>query len=397
MLENERTPTDALPVPGPDALRHSARVTERLRAEIAAAGGELPFARFMEIALHEPGLGYYSGGARKFGAEGDFVTAPEISPLFARCLARELAPVLAATGGDILELGAGTGRMAADLLQALAGRDTLPRRYRILELSAELRARQRETLEACAPSFLGMVEWLERLPASGFRGAIVANEVVDAMPVQRFRVADGIRELGVRTGAAGFEWCELQRPTPGLIARVEALGRELGATRPQGYVSELNLALEAWVAALAGALDEGLMLLIDYGFPRREYYHPERSGGTLMCHYRHRAHSDPFIYPGLQDITAHVDFTALAEAGHAAGLTVSGYTTQAFFLAGAGIDALLAEADGSEAERVRLAQGAKQLLLPSEMGELFKVIALSRGIEGLALQGFSVRDLRHKL
>lgn len=365
---------------------------------IAEAGGVLPFSRFMELALYAPGLGYYSAGSRKFGEAGDFVTAPEISPLFARCLAGQFAAVLEALGGgEILELGAGTGRMAADLLLELERLDILPRRYCILELSGELRERQRSAIEAVAPRLAGRVEWLDQLPDDGIRGAIVGNEVLDAMPITRFRLRGGaVVELGVAVEGGRFVWREMPA-SESLRERVEALQRASGSVWCDGYESEINTALGPWIASLATSLEAGVMLFIDYGFSRREYYHPDRSGGTLMCHYRHRAHPDPLILPGLQDITAHVDFTAVAEAAHESGLKVEGYTTQANFLLGAGIDRFLHPGERPVAEHLRLAQGAKKLLLPSEMGELFKVIGLSRNFTGSPLSGFALRDLRNML
>lgn len=386
-----------LPPPDATAAAHSARVAAALREAMAAAGGAMPFSRFMECCLYAPGLGYYSAGSRKFGAGGDFVTAPEISPLFSRALAHQYRPVLEALGGgDVLEIGAGTGRMAADSLAELERLDALPRRYRILELSGELRERQRRTLEAEVPHLCARVEWLERLPEPGFRGVIVGNEVLDALPVERFRLtADGLVARHVTPRGAGFAWRD-GAPEAALQAALDALPAELSAAWRPGYESELSPALGPWVAALADALEAGLILLIDYGFPRHEYYHPERRAGTLMCHYRHRAHGDPLILPGLQDITAHVDFTAVAEAAQAAGLEVAGYTTQAYFLLGAGIHALLEDPALGESERIALAQGVKKLVLPSEMGELFKVIGLAREL-ALPPGGFAVHDLRHKL
>ncbi len=389
---------DNLPQPDVHAERHAQQVAAALRDEMAAAGGAIAFSRYMERCLYAPGLGYYSAGSRKFGAAGDFVTAPEISPLFSRTLARQYREVLSALGGgEILEIGAGSGRMAADSLVELERLDALPERYAILELSGELRQRQRSTLELAVPHLVARVQWLDRLPEAGLRGVIVANEVLDALPVERFVVAaDGPRQRCVRAAGDGFEWCEAV-PDASLCEQIERLPSELRAAWQPGYESELCPALAPWVAALGQSLAAGLILLIDYGFPRHEYYHADRRGGTLMCHYRHRAHGDPLILPGLQDITAHVDFTAVAEAAHQAGLTVAGYTTQAYFLLGAGINALLEDSALAENERLRLAQGVKKLLLPSEMGELFKVIGLTRALPAAPLAGFALGDMRHKL
>lgn len=359
------------------------------------SGGPIGFGRFMELTLYAPGLGYYSAGLRKFGSAGDFVTAPELSPLFARCVARTCAPVLAALSGDLLELGAGSGVMAAELLAELDGLGALPQRYLILERSADLRERQQQILAQRAPELLGRVVWLDAPPSAPFHGVILGNEVLDALPVERFQWREtGAEELAVSWGGEGFVW--LARP-PGreLGGAVAALAAEVGLGA--GYVTELNLQVGPWLAGLADRLERGLMLLIDYGYPRREYYHPERVRGTLMCHYRQRAHDDPLILPGLQDITAHVDFTAVAEAALAAGLDVLGFATQAHYLLDAGLDAVLAEAAPvGDVPYLEFAQQAKTLTLPGEMGERFKAIALGRGLDGAPV-GFRLQDLRNRL
>ncbi len=378
------------------AAAHGERVANHLRDAIEAEGGAISFARFMELALYAPGLGYYSAGSRKFGEAGDFVTAPEISPLFSRCLAREYVSVLEALGGgEVLEMGAGSGRMAADALLEMERLGKLPQRYCILELSAELRQRQRETLNASAPHLIPKVQWLDELPGEGFSGVIVGNELLDAMPVAKFRYgAEGAVELGVRIEGDGFAWVDLGQEES-FLQSVATLKSDTAWI--DGYESEINTALAPWLASMAGVLNTGLVLLIDYGFPRHEYYHADRVGGTVMCHFRHRAHPDPLVLPGLQDITAHVDFTAVAEAARVAGLEIEGYTTQANFLLGAGINELLEDEALSPQQRIELAQGVKKLVLPSEMGELFKVIGLSRGLDNVSLRGFSLRDLRFAL
>jgi SAM-dependent MidA family methyltransferase len=358
-------------------------------------GGAITFDRFMELALYAPGLGYYTAGASKFGEEGDFVTAPEISPIFGRCLARQSSQILETIGGgDILEVGAGTGRLAADLLAELEQQGQLPKRYLILEVSPDLRQRQLQTLQQQVPQLLPLVEWLETLPESGYYGVVVANELLDAMPVNRFRVeSSGIREQFIEWGDGHLRhiWGEPQ--SPGLKQAVVDLGVEL----EEGYESELNMRAPSWLQEIATWLEAGGLLLIDYGYSRTEYYHPQRSAGTLMCHYRHRAHHDPLLYPGLQDITAHVDFTAIAERGQAVGLEVSGYTTQANFLIGCGLDQMVAEVDPNETARfLDMMQGVKRLTLPTEMGERFKVLALTKGVEQ-PLIGFGVRDWRERL
>jgi SAM-dependent MidA family methyltransferase len=383
---------DSLPNPSTDQLVVSESLARHIRAQMEAAGGAIAFSQFMELALYTPGLGYYSSGQRKFGAAGDFVTAPELGDVFARCLARQCHELLISLGpADILEAGAGVGTLAADTLLELERLGVAPARYLILELSAELRARQQATLQARAPALAGRVQWIDRLPAPGFRGIVLANELLDAMPVVRFRVtAQGVVRAGVAHDSAGFVWRDMPAPAY-LVERVQALGL------PADYCSEINFAAEAWVRSLGERLGQGALLLVDYGFPRREFYHPQRSGGTLMCHYRQRAHADPLVLVGLQDITAHVDFTAIADAGAAAGLELLGYTSQAAFLAACGLEEIVAQSDPHDA-RAHLALTAqiKRLTLPSEMGELFKVTALGRGI-GRPLRGFRLQDRRGRL
>ena len=383
---------------GPDeaAIAHSRRLSELIRSEAASQGGLLPFDRFMELALYAPGLGYYVAGARKFGPEGDFVTAPELSPLFGRCVAEQCREVLDALGSaDILEIGAGSGALAADVLSALAGADRLPERYLILDLSPDLRERQRGLLTERVPELLPRVHWLDCLP-TGFSGCVLANEVLDAMPVHRFRIDTGGEplELFVRPADDGRYEVAAEPVSPGLAAAVQRLQARGLAVDP-GYESEINLRLGPWLRALAASMERGLVLLVDYGYPRREYYLADRRGGTLMCHYRHRAQTDPYLLPGLQDITAHVDFSDVAEAGISSGFRLAGYTTQAHFLISCGLDGLLAQvAEGPDA--MDLILGAKQLVLPSAMGERFQVLGLEKGIEG-PWTGFSFRDLRDRL
>jgi len=378
-------------------IAHSQALLARIRREIDAHEGWISFARFMEMALYEPGLGYYSAGATKFGAAGDFVTAPEISSLFSRCVASQCADVLAALGGgDLLELGAGSGVMAADMLNELELLEHLPQRYLILELSADLRQRQHATLAVRAPRHLPRVTWLEQLPES-LTGLIVANEVLDSIPVERFRIrGDTVNALGVTWKRSGLDWSEV-RARRELSTRVRAIERELGQKFPERYTSEINLRVGPWIAGLAELLAGGVMLFIDYGLPRRHYYRAERSDGTLLCHFRHRFHDDPFANVGLQDIGAWVDFTAVAEAGVHAGLKLAGFTTQAHFLMGTGIERCLAAMTRAEVtERVSIARQAMVLTLPAEMGERFKVAALTRGYD-LPLSGFSIRDLAPSL
>jgi SAM-dependent MidA family methyltransferase len=380
-----------LPEPTEDALRQSRRLESTIIAQIADNGGWISFARYMELALYAPGLGYYSGGAHKLGAPGDFVTAPELSHLFGKAVAGQVAQILAAVGGDILEFGPGTGNLAADLLLELERLRCLPGRYLMLDLSAEMRERQEQTLRRRAPHLLARVEWLDRLPGH-LTGLILANEVLDAMPVHLLVWKDdGLYERGVGLSLAGtLRWEDI--PATGEPARA---AETLGVCAP--YVSEISLASRAWVAECAGLLKRGALLLIDYGFPEAEYYHPQRRAGTLRCHYRHRVHDSPFNLPGLTDITAHVDFTAVARSASAAGLELLGYTAQAGFLLNCGITEALSRLGPEDSvSYLRAASGVQKLLSPSEMGELFKVIAAGRGID-FPLLGFAVGDRSHRL
>jgi SAM-dependent MidA family methyltransferase len=383
-----------LPLPDAPARAHSERVVARLRDEIARAGGWIPFARYMDVALYAPGLGYYAAGATKLGAAGDFVTAPEMSPLFAATVATQVAAILdATTGRDIVELGAGSGRLAADMLNALAARGALPSRYAVLEPSPDLRERQRATLERDAAAHVARVAWLDALPER-IDGAVVANEVLDALPVHLVAGRGGRwLERGVAWDATvpGFAWEE--RAAPEWLAALAAARFPADGD----YLSEINPAAEALVEDVGRRLAGGAALFVDYGFPAAEYYHPQRGEGTLMCHYRHRAHADPFAWPGLTDITAHVDFTAMAEAGERVGLAVAGFTAQAPFLMGCGIlDALAAVGEPASTAYLAATAPVQKLLSPAEMGELFKVLALAR-TDDIDWPGFSVVDRRHRL
>ena len=427
-----------LPAPDPDAVRHGRRAEALVRGRIEERGA-IPFREYMEICLTAPGLGYYTAGSGKFGPEGDFVTAPEISPLFARCVARQFESVLGRLGGgEILELGGGTGAFAESCLDELRRRDATPRRYRILEPSPDLRDRQRSRLGG-----LG-VEWLDSLPEEPFDGIVFANEVADALPVERFRLSAGGPEsmhVGLGPGG-GFRW--VARPAgPALLGHVRAvearLGRPLGAS---GYESEWCPSLPGWLRAASAPLRRGLVLVFDYGYGEAEYYHPDRDRGSLACHFRHRRHDDPLVLPALQDITASVDFSALARAGDEAGLDRVGFTTQAWFLIGCGLTDLVAEcgpgdgcpgeaggagavsagsagagadvatgtgtgagaiggyASAGGARYAALASAVRTLTLPGEMGERVRVLGLGRGLgEGAAeaLPGFSGRRLDDRL
>jgi SAM-dependent MidA family methyltransferase len=389
-----------LPLLTAEERAHSERVAAHIREFIDAHGGTIGFDAYMRLALYAPGLGYYSAGATKFGASGDFITAPEMSSLFSRCIARQAADVLALTGGDLLELGAGSGSMAADVLTELAALERLPDRYLILEVSADLAERQRARIATLPAELAHRVEWLDRWPARGMRGVVLANEVLDAMPVERFvlRGPPGeqrVYALGVATAGQGFEWRETEAGTELEHAVTEIL-EALPAPLPDGYVSEVCLAFQPWIASLATQLEQGVALLIDYGLPRAHLYHPERTAGTLRCHFRHRAHDDPFVNVGLQDITAWVDFTRVAEAACGAGLEVLGFATQAGFLIGAGLESLLTTemqiAGDDQRRRARLAGEARRLVLPGEMGAVFKAIALARDFDA-PLAGFSTQNL----
>ncbi|MCU7906647.1 MAG: SAM-dependent methyltransferase [Candidatus Thiodiazotropha sp. (ex Epidulcina cf. delphinae)] len=386
-----------LPLPDATAQMVSDRLLRQIRRAIDTAGGAIPFDRFMDMALYAPGLGYYVAGSRKFGEQGDFITSPEVSPLFAQCLARQVEPVLSAmSGGDILEFGAGSGLLAGDLLVELEHLGALPQRYLILEVSPELRARQHETLQARAPHLLSLVDWLDGMPGD-FHGFVIANELLDAMPVSRFRIADGsIEENFVAYDEQGLNEHFAEPVTPGLEEAVNNIRQAWGGL-PSGYVSEINLRQASWLRALAGAMRRGAAILIDYGYSGAEYYHPQRNQGTLMCHYRHRAHADPLCRVGLQDITSQVDFTAAARVALDAGFRLDGYTTQAHFLIANGLDALLADSDPNDLVRhMALVQGVKRLTLPSEMGERFKVLGLLKDLD-INLRGFSLRDFCERL
>ena len=388
---------NTLPAPSADELLLSTKLASLIHHEIAAAGGSIPFSQFMERCLYAPGLGYYSAGLHKFGAAGDFVTAPEISPLFGRCLARSCAAVLETLGGgDILEFGAGTGQLAIDLLGELESMDCLPGRYLVLERSAGLKAQQQQAISRHLPGLLDRVSWIDRLPGAGFRGVMLANEVLDAMAVERFQWDGQTAALfHVCSDGEGFSWQLQAGQGNDVTAAITDCVRD--SKLPAGYISEFNTFLQPWLQTVADGMDEGLILLIDYGYPQHEFFHPQRSSGTLMCHYRHHAHADPLLWPGLQDITAHVNFTAVAEAAVAANLEVAGYTTQAYFLLDCGLEDFLLRSGATDTiDYMKAAQQAKTLVLPGEMGERFKCIGLTRGIDS-PVSGFRLQDQRERL
>ncbi len=380
-----------LPAPGAEAAQHSALLTGFIRRDIAAQGGLISFARYMELALYAPGLGYYTAGAHKFGEAGDFITAPELSPLFGRTLARQVAEIMSRSAPHILELGAGSGKLAADMLAELEQLGSLPDSYAILEVSADLRARQQALIRERLPHLHDRVQWLDALPEK-FSGAIIANEVLDALPVHLVHWRDSaINERGVAVSGNSFIWQERAISDAALLDAARKI------KVPDDYVSEIGFAARGLINSLAQCLEQGAMLFIDYGFGAREFYHPQRRSGTLMCHYRHHAHDDPFFLPGLQDITAHVNFTDIAECGIDAGLELMGYTNQAFFLINCGITALLQDTSPENLrDYLPLSAQLQKLTSPAEMGELFKVIALGKK-QANPLSGFARGDLTRLL
>jgi SAM-dependent MidA family methyltransferase len=385
-----------LPEPPAELKRLSQLLCTRI-ASLFDEDGMMPFSRFMEMALYEPGLGYYSAGLHKLGESGDFVTAPELGSLFAACLAGQVEEMAGLLGTyDLLEVGAGTGKLAADLLRHLPP-DKLPERYLVLERSADLRQVQQEHIQASVPQLADRVHWLDRPPDSRWQGVLIANEVLDALTVERFRIGEnGVEQLCVTAEDGRFGWSS--REAPEILQRaVQDLTVSSGCEMRAGYRSEINLRLADWLDTITRKMTRGLALFIDYGYPRAEYYSPQRSDGTVMCHYRHRAHDDVFFWPGLQDITAWVDFTALAEAADKADLDVEGYTSQAMFLIGCGLDELLSAHASVEGEdNMALGAQARELTLPGLMGEKFQVMGLGRGLES-DLRGFRLQDLRYRL
>ena len=382
--------TSRLPEPAADELAHSERLLQHLREQIAARG-PMPFSQYMERCLYAPGLGYYSAGKTKFGEAGDFVTAPELGDLFARCVINAVRPVMAMTGdaADFLELGGGSGAFAEAALRSFADNGVLPYRYRILEPSADLRERQRERLAAALPAELAeRVEWMDRPPEENWRGVLFANEVIDALPATRFVMRRGeVYEEYVALDGDG-KLLRVDRPADVLVSgAVRHVERSLGRKFEDGYRSEILPQLPYWIQAIAGSLEAGLMLFIDYGYVRREFYLPERQDGTLMAHYRHRAHSDPLYLPGLNDLTASVDFTALAEAGNSAGFDVAAYLPQAQFLIAAGLQQVFEQAYelGDDVTRLHLAQQVRKLTLPDQMGERFQAMLFAKGLVALPL------------
>ena len=393
-------PQNTLPTPTKSAIEHSQLLSTQLCKAINRHG-TLSFAQFMQKTLYTPGLGYYANGLPKIGQTGDFVTAPEISALFSRCLARQAAQVLPTLKeANILEFGAGQGTMAKDILLELSALQQSIDHYYILELSADLRARQHTTLKNALPDALfNKIVWLDQLPQTKICAVVLANEVLDAMPFERIRIEPEQALQGFvkfNPDKNKFTWDYQKITTKPLQQFANQLIEHIGKVSDLGYETEINLNIAPWLKSINDFLHQGIVLLIDYGYTRQEYYQPARVMGTLRCHYQHRAHSNPFFYPGLQDITAHVDFTAVAEAAYDAGLKVTGYTTQAHFLMGSGLLEMSLDADAPMTEQLKMAQQMKTLTLPNEMGETFKVMALSKHLD-MTLIGFNMRDLRHQL
>lgn len=386
---------NSLPVPQSDAAKHSEKLSEFIRQHIAQAGGAIPFSRFMELVLYAPGLGYYSAGSLKFGAQGDFITSPELGSVFANCVAESVSMALRACGPDacFMEVGGGSGAFAVDVLRALQRLDAVPLRYLILEPSADLRERQRQHIEQQLPSELAQrCHWLNGPPDAAWRGVLFANEVLDALPTSRFLIRDGeVFEEYVALDTAG-QFIRVEQPADALLrANVRHIERYLGAPLPNHYRSEVLPQLPYWIQAIGGLIEQGAMIFVDYGYVRREFYSPQRSDGTLVCHYRHRAHSDPFLYPGLQDLTAFVDFTALAEAGTHAAFDFAGYCSQSSFLIANGLTGQIEASEKLEDKALayQRKQEIKKLTLPGEMGERFQVMGFTRNIDLDAVFAFS--------
>lgn len=402
MIADSQSANSTLPKPDEFALKLSESLREKIRLAIINNGGSISFEQYMQMALYEPGLGYYSAGSCKFGEQGDFVTAPEISPLFSRCIARQCLQVLSKISTSIiLELGPGTGTMAIDIMQMLAQNNTLPEIYYLFEPSADLRQRQQLKIKNSIPQLEERFVWLDRLPEEKIKGIILVNEVIDAMPVKRIVIDSEIEEYAVACDSGAndqtrFIWSkrEIDQKLKSEMQEIFNVLREPLATP---YITEINCNIKPWLNSLNDVLEEGLILISDYGYPRLEYFHPQRCEGTLICHYRHHAHDDPFLYPGLQDITASVDFTTVAETAVDAGLHVSGFTTQAHFLIACGLDQFVSEYKTEDVvERSKMTRQVSKLTMPGEMGEKFKFIGLSKQLD-IQLCGFGFIDQRSHL
>ncbi len=402
MIADSQSANSTLPKPDEFALKLSESLREKIRLAIINNGGSISFEQYMQMALYEPGLGYYSAGSCKFGEQGDFVTAPEISPLFSRCIARQCLQVLSKISTSIiLELGPGTGTMAIDIMQVLARNNTLPETYYLLEPSADLRQRQQLKIKNSIPQLEERFVWLDRLPEEKIKGIILVNEVIDAMPVKRIVIDSEIEEYAVACDSGAndqtrFIWTKREIDQK-LKSEMQEMFNVLREPLATPYITEINCNIKPWLNSLNDVLEEGLILISDYGYPRLEYFHPQRCEGTLICHYRHHAHDDPFLYPGLQDITASVDFTTVAEAAVDAGLHVSGFTTQAHFLIACGLDQFVSDYETDDAvERSKMVHQVTKLTMPGEMGEKFKFIGLTKELD-IQLCGFGFIDQRSRL
>lgn len=402
MIADSRFTGATLPVPDEFALKLSQNLREKIRLAILENNGSIGFEQYMQMALYEPALGYYSAGSSKFGEQGDFITAPELSSIFSRCLAKQCQQVLSEiSSGCILELGPGTGVMAIDILRELERNNVLPSIYYMLEPSADLRQRQQQRVKNEIPHLEERIIWLEHLPEKMIEGVILANEVIDAMPVKRIVFDHEIEEYAVTcesesSGQTRFQWVKKEFDQKSMNF-VQELLDTLKETLPKPYITEINFYLKPWLNSLNDILDKGLILISDYGYPRQEFFHPQRYAGTLICHYRHHAHDDPFLYPGLQDITASVDFTAVAEAAVDIGLHVSGFTTQAHFLIACGLDEIVSDHDSDDvAKKVEITHQVSRLTMPGEMGEKFKFIGLTKALD-IQLKGFDFIDQRARL
>lgn len=402
MIADSQPANSILPNPDELALKLSESLQEKIRLAIINNGGSISFEQYMQMALYEPGMGYYSAGSSKFGEQGDFVTAPEISPLFSRCIARQCQQVLSKiSSSSIFEFGPGTGTMAIDIMRELKRNNSLPETYYLLEPSADLRQRQQLNIKNTIPQLEKRFVWLDRLPEEKIKGVILANEVIDAMPVTRIVIDSEIEEYAVACGSGAndqirFQWVKRDIDQK-LKSEIQVMFDTLRESIPTPYTTEINCNIKPWLNSLNEVLDKGLILISDYGYPRQEYFHPQRHAGTLICHYRHHAHDDPFLYPGLQDISASVDFTTVAEAAVDAELHVSGFTTQAHFLIACGLDKFVSEYGADDVvERSKMVHQVTKLTMPGEMGEKFKFIGLTKELD-IQLCGFSFIDQRSRL
>ncbi len=404
--QNSSRKTSSFPAASKDVLAHIEQLKKHIQDTIRKSDGKISFADYMNLALYTPGLGYYSAGLKKFGKQGDFITAPEISPLFSQCLAIQCIEIMQQTQQSVLlEVGAGSGIMAIELVLELERREQLPKQYLILELSAELRDRQQQAIKARVPHLYDSFQWLDRLPEAPFSGIVLANELLDAMPVHMLKLTPehSYERYVAIDQDNNFIWQdEITDNTlvENKITEIKKLHQSLSdfTIKPvETYITEINLQAEHWIKSIADILGSGAILLIDYGYAAKEYYHPQRSMGTLMCHYQHHRHDDPFYLPGIQDITAHINFSSIAHAARQSGLDVTGFTTQAHFLMAGGLVELTQDLDPDDVLHfTETTRQIKILTLPEEMGELFKVLLLVKG-KKLSLSAFQFQDFRQRL